>query len=90
MLPKAVLNIAVTPKASKNRIAVDDNNNIKVYLTAAPVNGKANAALVNFLSKTLNIPKSKIKIVYGEKNKKKRLYIEGMTIEELLSRIKNC
>jgi hypothetical protein len=90
MLHKAVLNITVASKASKNRITVDDNNNIKVHLTAAPVNGKANAALINFLSKTLNIPKSKINIVYGEKNKKKRLHIEDMTIEELLSRIKNC
>ena len=89
-MPRTVLDITVAPKASKNRIAVDDNNTVKVYLTAAPVNGKANAALIDFLSKTLKIPKSKIKIAQGEKNKRKRLYIEDMTTEELESRLKNC
>jgi uncharacterized protein len=85
---KAILNITVSPRSSKNRVAVDGSGDIKVYLTASPVDGKANAALLNFLSKTLDITKSKIKIISGEKNKKKRLQIEDIAEEELLSRMR--
>ncbi len=88
MSQKAVLNITVAPRSSRNRVAVDGSGNIKVYLTASPVDGKANAALIDFLSKILNIAKSKIKIISGEKNKKKRLQIEDTAEAELLSRIK--
>jgi len=87
MSQKAALNITVSPRSSKNRIALDDSGNIRVYLTASPVDGKANAALLAFLSKILNITKSKIKIISGEKNKKKRIQIEDIAEEELRSRI---
>jgi len=44
---------------------------LKIYLTAVPIQGKANKELVKLLSEKLGVGKSKIKIVKGEKNKEK-------------------
>ncbi|OHD69188.1 MAG: hypothetical protein A2W19_06265 [Spirochaetes bacterium RBG_16_49_21] len=88
MPTKTVLEITVSPKSSRQRIAVGDDNSVKAYLTAPPVEGKANAELVGLISKILKIPKSRIRIISGEKNKKKRLQFAGVTREELLSKFK--
>jgi len=44
---------------------------LRIYLTAVPVQGKANAELIKLLSKELGVSKSKIEIIKGEKNKNK-------------------
>ncbi len=88
MAQKAVLNITVSPRSSRNRVVIDGSDNVKIYLTSSPVDGKANAALIGFLSKILDVAKSRIQIISGEKNKKKRLQIEAFSMEELLSRLK--
>jgi uncharacterized protein len=85
---KTMLEVSVSPKSSANRIVIDGNGFIKVYLTAPPVDGKANAGLLAFISKKLKIPKSDIDIVYGEKGKKKRLAICGLLPDEILEKLK--
>ena len=49
---------------------------LKVYLTAVPVDGKANKELIKLLSKELNVSKNKINIITGIKNKKKIIEID--------------
>ena len=44
---------------------------LKIYLTAVPIQGKANKELVKLLSEKLSVSKSKIKIIRGEKSKEK-------------------
>jgi uncharacterized protein (TIGR00251 family) len=87
MSHNAILNITVAPKSSRNRISILQGTNIKAYLTAPPVDGEANAALIGLLSKTLKIPKSKIEIIHGAKSKKKLLRISEITYEEVVSKI---
>ena len=50
--PGAEIAVRVTPKASRNRIAVEDGT-IRVYVTVVPEGGKANAAVVKLLSSTM-------------------------------------
>ena len=68
-------------------ITVDANNTIKVYLNAPPVDGKANSELIALFSKKLGIPKSAITIISGEKGKKKRIEIEGLSHEAVLIKL---
>ncbi len=56
---------------------------LKIKLTAPPVDGKANAALIAFLAKKLGIAKSLITILRGETSRRKSLKIDGMSCEEL-------
>lgn len=54
----SALAIRVTPKASRNAIVgVLDDGTIKVHLTAPPVEGEANQALLDFLAEVLDVPK---------------------------------
>ena len=65
-----LLNLKILPNASKNEITVSQDG-IKVKITAQPVDGKANKALIGFLSKELKIPKTSIEVVKGNTNKEK-------------------
>ena len=56
---------------SKNGNDENDLPFLKIYLTTVPVNGKANKELVKLLAGNLNISKSKIEIIKGEKSKEK-------------------
>jgi uncharacterized protein len=68
------LNIRVVPNAKKERM-VEEEGRLKIYLCAPAVEGKANKALVNFLSEHYNVPRSRISVVKGEKSREKTVEI---------------
>lgn len=68
------LNIRVIPNAKQNKL-VKEENRYKIYLTSPPVEGKANKALVDFLSEHFKVKKNKIKIVKGLKSRDKLVEI---------------
>lgn len=69
------IKVKVTPRAKKNRIAGWKGDVLKVFITAPPVDGKANAALIDFLAEEWNISRSAIKIIHGETSREKVLQI---------------
>lgn len=77
-----IVNIKISPNAKKNEI-ISEGDIIKVKITAQPVDGKANKALVEFLSKTFKIPKTSIKIIKGETSKEKTILFEIFDDEKL-------
>lgn len=81
-----LINIKISPNAKKNEIIKTDNET-KVKITAQPVDGKANKALVEFLSKFFKIPKNSIQIVKGETSKDKKILIKT-NIEEKINELK--
>jgi uncharacterized protein (TIGR00251 family) len=86
----AALAIRVTPRASKNEIAeIMSDGTIRIRLTAPPVEGKANAALVDFLSEILNVPRSKIDIVAGMSGRDKLVSILDLDAETVHERVIN-
>lgn len=76
-----ILNIRVVPRASKDAIQGLLGDALKVRIQAPPVEGKANAYLVKFLSKKWNIPRRDIEILSGETGRNKRLRIVNPTAE---------
>jgi hypothetical protein len=68
-----LLKIKASPKSSKNELVKLPDGSYKAKLTAAPVDGKANEALVELLSEEFKIAKSKIKIVRGLTSKVKTI-----------------
>jgi len=63
--------VKVTPRSSKNEVVQISEGEYKVKLTAAPVDGKANEALIDILSKHFRVAKSMIEIVGGKSTKTK-------------------
>lgn len=86
-----VFKIFVQPRSSKNMITGVHGDAMKIKLTAPPVDGAANKACIRFLSKCLDIPKSRIEIISGQTNRTKRVLVrcdESQT-DELARRIEN-
>ena len=88
-----VLQLRISPNASKNEI-IKTTDGIKVKITAQPIDGKANKALIEFLSKQFKVPKSYFEILKGETSKDKTVLVNNIDttkinqINELLNNIK--
>jgi len=78
--PPEILRVKVTPKAKFERIkkemGADGAVLYKIYVTAAPENGKANKAVIKLLAKALNIAKSNLTITHGQTSRKKTIKIK--------------
>ena len=77
-----ILNLKISPNASKNEI-IKEGTGLKVKITAQPIDGKANKALIEFLSKQFKVPKSYFEIVKGETSKEKTILIENISKEKI-------
>lgn len=71
------ISVYVQPRASKTAIAGMHDGCIKVRLAAPPVDGAANAVLVDFIAERLSIAKSRVRLVSGAASRRKVLEIEG-------------
>ena len=72
-----LVNLRISPNAKKNDI-IKDGDIIKVKITALPIDGKANKALVEFFAKNFKIPKTSIEILKGETSKEKTILFKTM------------
>ena len=80
--------VRLTPKSSAERIdgwGSDEHRRrfLKVRVRAAPIEGRANEALIVFLAKTLKIPKSRLTLVAGDTARLKAIEVDGMSEAEL-------
>mgnify|MGYP005855149411 CR=1 FL=1 len=75
-----ILKVYLQPKSSKNEIVGPYRDGIKVRITAPPVAGKANEALIRFLSKEFGFSPSCIEIIKGHHSREKTLLISGMVL----------
>ncbi len=78
--------VKVIPRSSKNSIEWEQGN-LKVRLTAPPVDGLANEALIALLAERLALPKRAITIVRGATSRQKTVEIVGMTMEAVEKRL---
>jgi uncharacterized protein (TIGR00251 family) len=76
-LEKIILKVYLQPKSSKNEIVGPYRDGIKVKVTAPPIEGKANEALIRFLAKELGISPSCIEITKGLHAREKTLNISS-------------
>ena len=83
----SLLRLRVHPNASRNEIAGFIEGVLQVKVAAPPVRGKANRQLINFLSKSLGIRKSAIKIVNGDTSRHKIIAIDGLSQTEIINRL---
>ena len=70
------LRVRVQPGASRDAILGESGGELRIRLTARPVEGAANAALIGLLAKTLGVPKSAIHLISGGASRSKLLRVE--------------
>ena len=82
------LAMKVIPRSSQNKIMGVENGVLKLKLSAPPVEGAANEAVVDFLSKWLGKPKSAIELMKGQQSRNKLVRITGVKAVEILDALK--
>ncbi len=82
-----LLSLHVQPRASKNELTGIHDGALKLRLTTPPVDGKANKAVISFLSKKLKVPKASIALRSGLKNRRKQLRISNLDEKTIRRRL---
>lgn len=83
----ADLAVRVTPRASRNKIEAPSQGPLRVWVTASPTDGQANAAVCELLARTLGLAKSRVSVIKGDSSRDKTIRVEGMTIEDCRSKL---
>lgn len=70
--------VLVQPRASRTKIVGEHDGRLKIALAAPPVDGEANAALIEFLADLFGTKKAQVILVDGQTGRRKRLAINGV------------
>lgn len=82
-----ILSVKLVPNSSFSKIVDYCDEYIRIKISSPPIENKANKELILFCSKTLDINKSKLEIVSGEKSKLKKLLIKDTKLEDLRQKL---
>ena len=82
-----LIDVRVIPRAGRSGIAGTRDNALLVRLNAPPVEGAANAELVEVIAKALGVPKRSVTIDSGERSRLKRIRVGGVTVGEVRSKL---
>jgi len=80
--------VYVQPRASRNTFVGPHGDALKLAITAPPVDGKANAAVIKFLASFLHVRKMDLEIKHGLQSRRKSVLISGLSSDEVLASIK--
>jgi len=82
--PGITISVRIQPRASKNGVSRMQDGSLRIRLTAPPVDGAANEALVKFLSDAFSVSKSQVEILSGHTSREKRVKISGKCEEDVI------
>jgi uncharacterized protein len=83
------LKVRVIPNARKNEVIGFTGDEIRLKIKAPAVDGKANAALIQYLAELTKVPRSRIRLEAGEKARTKIIELDGSTPDEIRERIRS-
>jgi uncharacterized protein len=81
------IRVYVAPRASANKVVGEHNGALKVALTAPPVDGAANKALVEFLAKALGVSRAAVRLASGETSRNKVVQVAGISARKALVKL---
>ncbi len=84
---RVVFTVRVAPRASKDEVLGLYGDTVKIRLQAPPVKGRANKALIQFLSRKLDVQKQQIILLAGESSRDKRIAVACLSENEVCSRL---
>jgi uncharacterized protein (TIGR00251 family) len=76
--------VRLSPRAAADEIrGWDEAGRLKVRVTAPPLAGRANQALVKLLARTLSVPSRDVRIVRGETSRTKVVAVRGISASRM-------
>ncbi len=82
-----ILNIKLVPNSSFSKVVDYTDEYIRIKISSPPIENKANKELITFCSKLLDVNKSKLEIISGEKSKLKKLLIKDTKLDEITQKL---
>ena len=83
----AVLSLRIVPRAAMNAIVGEHGDALKIRLCAPPVDGAANAALIEFLAETFSLPRARVHLLSGATSRNKRVLLAGLPASTVHAKI---
>ena len=82
-----LLRVKLQPRASENKIDAPIGDELKIKVTAPPVDAAANEALIRLLAEVLNCPKGAVQLVRGQTSRHKVIWLQGLSANAVLSKL---
>lgn len=82
-----MVRLKVQPRSSRNQVTGVEAGELKVKLTAPPVEGEANRALVLYLAEKLGAARGTVRVLSGETGRHKAVLIEGLEPSQVAARL---
>ena len=82
-----LLSLKVQPRASVNQIGEPLADELRVKVTAPPVDAQANEAVIRLLAETLDCPRNRIELLRGQTSRHKVILLHGGTVEDVRRRL---
>lgn len=86
-MAETLLKLHVTPRGSRSEITGWRDDTLCVKITAPPVEGAANAAIVKFIADSLKVRKSQVELISGERSREKTVRISGLSDADVRQRV---
>ena len=84
----AILRVKVQPRAPRSEVVGRLGDEVKIRITAPPVDSAANEALVEFLADRLGCPRRSVELLHGHKSPHKVLRLRGLTAAAVADRLR--
>ncbi len=75
------------PRASSNEIGEAIGNELKIKVTAPPVDSAANEALLRLLKEKLDCPRNALQLLRGQTSRHKTVFIQGLSVAEIQAKL---
>jgi uncharacterized protein (TIGR00251 family) len=82
-----ILRLHIQPGAKKTEVAGQHGEALKIRLSAPPVDGKANACLIEFLARQLGVAKSAVELISGDTSRAKRVRIRNVNTDAAIAKL---
>lgn len=82
-----LVSLKVQPRASRNEVGPVAGNELRVRVTAPPVDAAANVAVIELLAETLDCPRNRIQLVRGQTSRHKVVKLFGFSVEAVAARL---
>jgi uncharacterized protein len=83
-----MLSVKLQPRASANEIGEPLGDELRIKVTAPPVDSAANEALVRLLAETLDCPRNRIELIRGNTSRHKVLKLHGISLETAVTKLR--
>jgi uncharacterized protein (TIGR00251 family) len=83
-----VLRVRVIPRARADALSADGSGGLRARLTAPPVEGAANRALIDLVARALRVRRGDVELVRGERGRDKLVAVHGLSEADVAARVR--